>query len=205
MNILLLRLANNFLRLARLEPSDLRGDSDFEPYNPEESEAFEQAKYLDEIDAPEPLRTNWSEESTEPASDELKEFVEKAFELYNKAEEFVDDAKEIVDFYNSEDKLYRYFMEMEAVSNSISKGDYSDERSKLSQFDDIKKYFDSIKNLLVDLNMLREKASTYKTFDMRVLAEDLQIIIAELSGIVKEFDELKDLHQEANDTDQCIY
>lgn len=201
MNILLLRLANNFLRLARLEPSDLRGDSDFEPYNPEESEAFEQAKYLDEIDAPEPLRTNWSEESTEPASDELKEFVEKAFELYNKAEEFVDDAKEIVDFYNSEDKLYRYFMEMEAVSNSISKGDYSDERSKLSQFDDIKKYFDSIKNLLVDLNMLREKASTYKTFDMRVLAEDLQIIIAELSGIVKEFDELKDLHQEANDTD----
>lgn len=191
--------------MARLEPSDLRGDSDFEPYNPEESEAFEQAKYLDEIDAPEPLRTNWSEESTEPASDELKEFVEKAFELYNKAEEFVDDAKEIVDFYNSEDKLYRYFMEMEAVSNSISKGDYSDERSKLSQFDDIKKYFDSIKNLLVDLNMLREKASTYKTFDMRVLAEDLQIIIAELSGIVKEFDELKDLHQEANDTDQCIY
>lgn len=200
MNILLLRLANNFLRLARLEPSDLRGRIDFEPYNPEESEAFEQAKYLDEIDAPEPLRTNWSEESTEPASDELKEFVEKAFELYNKAEEFVDDAKEIVDFYNSEDKLYRYFMEMEAVSNSISKGDYSDERSKLSQFDDIKKYFDSIKNLLVDLNMLREKVSTYKTFDMRVLAEDLQIIIAELSGIVKEFDELKDLHQEANDT-----
>lgn len=186
--------------MARLEPSDLRGRIDFEPYNPEESEAFEQAKYLDEIDAPEPLRTNWSEESTEPASDELKEFVEKAFELYNKAEEFVDDAKEIVDFYNSEDKLYRYFMEMEAVSNSISKGDYSDERSKLSQFDDIKKYFDSIKNLLVDLNMLREKVSTYKTFDMRVLAEDLQIIIAELSGIVKEFDELKDLHQEANDT-----
>ena len=200
MNILLLRLANNFLRLAKLEPADLRGRIDFEPYNPEESEAFEQAKYLDEIDAPEPLRTNWSEESTEPASDELKEFVEKAFELYNKAEEFVDDAKEIVDFYNSEDKLYRYFMEMEAVSNSISKGDYSDERSKLSQFDDIKKYFDSIKNLLVDLNMLREKVSTYKTFDMRVLAEDLQIIIAELSGIVKEFDELKDLHQEANDT-----
>lgn len=201
MNILLLRLANNFLRLARLEPSDLRGRIDFEPYNPEESEAFEQAKYLDEIDAPEPLRTNWSEESTEPASDELKEFVEKAFELYNKAEEFVDDAKEIVDFYNSEDKLYRYFMEMEAVSNSISKGDYSDERSKLNQFNDIKKYFDSTERFLIDLNMLREKVSTYKTFDMRAAAEDLQIVIAELSGIVKEFDELKDLHQEANDTD----
>lgn len=89
MNILLLRLANNFLRLARLEPADLRGRPDFQPYNPEESEAFEQAKYLDEIEAPEPMRSNWPDEPSESASKNSKLLAENASELYDKAQEII--------------------------------------------------------------------------------------------------------------------
>lgn len=181
----------------------------FEPFDPEESEAYERAKYLDEIEAPEGLQTNWSEEGTEPASEESKEFLENAFELHNKAKSIMDDFIESVDgnlkisYLTEPLHLSQLASKLNEISNSLSENyDYTDEYSCDLALKGIEEYFKTIDQYLPRFKVLSEELGPYeysteyetdKTLDMENLIEDIDIVITELNGILNEFHELKDL------------
>lgn len=181
-----------------LKPEYLRGRPDYEPETPEESEAHEHAKYLDEIEAPEPLKTNWSEESTEPASEELKEFVEQAFELYV-------NAQNTLDYLVNEDisvlrKDSYIFKELNTISEQINENhEYTDDYSCHYVLNLIEKYFNKIEALGLWQDELEEGIynSVKYEFEASSLIDEMKSTIKEIADIAAEFRELKNLQASA--------